>query len=199
MIKKAFTIKKSQSCDCILFIAIKITFFTNERSQKYREALGLTQEEAAQLLQVPKSLIGMFEIGQRDLNTKTKLQLITLYNLVQEKQESVTTFNESKLPISVLKQEFLENEYQLQFLERKLKQSKNKFEKHIKKLQLVAILETQTAVNTSQNFTTVLKRNAERGVQKHGLQEQAKLELKIKGHQFFQKELERELKKHKNA
>lgn len=166
-------------------------------AKKYREALGLTQEEAAQLLQVPKSLIGMFEIGQRDLNTKAKLQLITLYNLVQEKQEPVITFNESKLPISVLKQEFLENEYQLLVLERKLKLSKNKFEKYVKQLQLVTILETQTNtdVKTSQDFIAVLKRNAERGIQKHGVQEQAKLELKIKGHQLFQKELERELRK----
>jgi transcriptional regulator with XRE-family HTH domain len=172
-----------------------------KEAQKYRAALGLTQEEAAQLLQVPKSLIGMFEIGQRDLPTKTKLQLITLYNLVQEKQESVITFKESELPISVLQHEFLENEYQLQFLERKLKQYKNKLEKSIKQLQLVAVLETQTNTDakTSQDFTAVLKRKAERGIQKHGLQEQTRLELKIKGHQFFQKELERELKKHQNA
>lgn len=184
MIKKSFTIKKSH-------------FLKMKDAKKYREALGLTQEEAAQLLQVPKSLIGMFEIGQRDLNTKAKLQLITLYNLVQEKQEPVITFNESKLPISVLKQEFLENEYQLLVLERKLKLSKNKFEKYVKQLQLVTILETQTNtdVKTSQDFIAVLKRNAERGIQKHGVQEQAKLELKIKGHQLFQKELERELRK----
>ena len=121
--------------------------------------------------------------------------------MVQEKQESVITFKESELPISVLQHEFLENEYQLQFLERKLKQYKNKLEKSIKQLQLVAVLETQTNTDakTSQDFTAVLKRKAERGIQKHGLQEQTRLELKIKGHQFFQKELERELKKHQNA
>jgi cytoskeletal protein RodZ len=44
-----------------------------QQASKYREALGITQEEAAQLLKIPKSILGMFEIGQRDLFEMEKI------------------------------------------------------------------------------------------------------------------------------
>lgn len=66
-----------------------------EERIKYREAIGLTQDEVAQLLNIPKSLLDMFEIGQRNFSSPIKLQLVTLYNLVQ-KQESKASNSDKK-------------------------------------------------------------------------------------------------------
>lgn len=66
-----------------------------EERIKYREALGLTQDEMAQLLKIPKSLLDMFEIEQRNFSSPIKLQLVTLYNLVQ-KQESKASNSDKK-------------------------------------------------------------------------------------------------------
>lgn len=188
MIKKTFSIKKSH-------------FLKMKDAQKYREALGLTQEEAAQLLQVPKSLIGMFEIGHRDLNTKTKLQLITLYNLVQEKHKPIATIsnkqsNEVELHTLAVQKELLENQYKQKVLERKLEQFKIRFQKSEKLVKLVHILETQVEIEDrpSQDYITVLKRKAANESKKYSTLEQTKLVLKIKGLKSFQKELENYLK-----
>lgn len=66
-----------------------------EERIKYREAIGLTQDEVAQLLNIPKSLLDMFEIGQRNLSSPIRLHLVTLYNLIQ-KQESKASNSDKK-------------------------------------------------------------------------------------------------------
>ncbi|WP_339886719.1 helix-turn-helix transcriptional regulator [uncultured Flavobacterium sp.] len=169
-----------------------------KNASQYREALGLTQEEAAQLLKIPKSILGMFEIGQRDLPETIKLQLITLYNLVQEQQKPVASISTKKLKEDELlkvtvKNELLENQYKQQVLERKLKQCKIRFQKSEKQIKLVHILETQVRVEDrpSQDYINVLKRKAENESKKYSVLEQTKLELKIKGLKSFCKELEK--------
>jgi transcriptional regulator with XRE-family HTH domain len=166
-------------------------------ASQYREALGLTQEEMVLLLKIPKSKLGMFEIGQRDLPIATKTQLIALYNLVQEPQREPDVSAEEKKKYDEalglqIKKELLENEYKLLVLERKLEQYKIKYQKYSKQKRLVNILENQ--VNEKQSFSkdmiTVLKRKAERNLEQCSLLEQTKLEIKIKGHKSFQKELE---------
>jgi transcriptional regulator with XRE-family HTH domain len=175
-----------------------------KNASQYREALGLTQEEAAQLLKIPKSMLGMFEIGQRDLPVVIKLQLITLYNLVQEQHSPIakrttTKSDEVELIASAINKDYLENKYKLQVLERKLEQLKIRFQKSEKLGKLVHILETQVKIEDrpSQDYITVLKRKAANESKKCSKLEQTKLELKIKGHKSFQKELENYLKRTK--
>ena len=167
-------------------------------ASQYREALGLTQEELAQLLKIPKSMLGMFEIRQRDLPATIKLQLITLYNLVQEQQKPVASNSTKKLKEDQLlrvtvKNELLENQYKQQVLERKLEQCKTRFQKSEKQIKLVHILETQVRVEDrpSQDYINVLKRKAEKESKKYSVVEQTKLELKIKGLKSFRNELEK--------
>ena len=174
-----------------------------EERIKYREALGLTQEEAAQLLKIPKSLLGMFEIGQRDLSSPIKLQLVTLYNLVQ-KQEEATASNPNHKANAVeeltleVKKELLETQYKQQALERKLTLCKSKFQKSEKLLQFVHILETQVEkkARPSQEFINVLKIKAEKEITKYGKLAQTKLELKIRGIKSYQTALEEEMNKY---
>jgi transcriptional regulator with XRE-family HTH domain len=171
-----------------------------KQASKYREALGITQEEAAQLLKIPKSILGMFEIGQRDLPSVIKLQLITLYNLVLDREKATDVSKQNTLSkkeiILVVQEALLENKFNLQVLERKIEQTQNKFQKYCKQIQLVQILESNfnTKEKPSQDYIEVLKRKAERGMQKNSLLEQTKLQLKLKGLKSFQKELEKELK-----
>ena len=167
-------------------------------ASQYREALGLTQEELAQLLKIPKSMLGMFEIGQRDLPATIKLQLITLYNLVQEQHKPIDSnsnkkIKEAELLNVTIKTELLENEYKLQVLERKLEQCKIRFQKSEKQIKLVHILETQIRVEDRppQDYINVLKSKAEKESKKYSLLEQTKLELKIKGLKSFRNELEK--------
>jgi hypothetical protein len=98
--------------------------------------------------------------------------------------------------ILVVQEALLENKFNLQVLERKIEQTQNKFQKYCKQIQLVQILESNfnTKEKPSQDYIEVLKRKAERGVKKHSLLEQTKLEFKLKGLKSFQKELEKELK-----
>lgn len=58
-----------------------------EQSIKYREALGLTQDQSAQLLKIHKSLLGTFEIGQRDLSGPIKLQFVHVLETEVEDEE----------------------------------------------------------------------------------------------------------------
>ena len=173
-----------------------------EQRIKFREALGLTQEEAAQLLKIPKSLLGMFEIGQRDLASPIKLQLVTLYNLVQ-KQESKASNSDKKEKDSPeltleLKKELLEMQYNQQVLERKLELFQSKYQKSEKLLQFVHVLETEVKKQErpSQDYIEVLKIKAEKEVIKYGTLAQTKLELKIRSIKSYQKELKVEVKKY---
>jgi transcriptional regulator with XRE-family HTH domain len=173
-----------------------------EQRIKFREALGLTQEEAAQFLKIPKSLLGMFEIGQRDLSSPVKLQLVTLYNLV-EKQESKASNSDKKekyfqeLTLE-LKKELLEMQYKQQVLARKLALFQSKSQKSEKLLQFVHVLETEVKKEErpSQDYIEVLKIKAEKEVAKYGTLAQIKLELKLRSIKSYQKEIKVEVKKY---
>ncbi|AWM14123.1 hypothetical protein DI487_09860 [Flavobacterium sediminis] len=175
-----------------------------KEARQFREALGLTQEEAAQLLKIPKSRIGMFEIGQRELPVKAKLRLVTLYHDLQKQEallQSATneTF-EKEAYVAFLELELLENQFNRQVLERKLEQSKEKYQKSLKLSRLTTLLEqdTKETEKPSPAFMEFLKRKARNGMQKHGLPEQAKLALKLKSYHSFQQELEKELKQYRS-
>ena len=172
-----------------------------EERIKYREALGLTQDEAAQLLKIPKSLLGMFEIGQRDLASPIKLQLVTLYNFVQKKATATNPNHQANAVEELtleLKKELLETQYKQQVLEKKLATFHSKLKKSEKLLQFIHILETEVdkEAKPSQDFINVLRIKAEKEVIKFGITAQTKLELKIKGNKLYQKVLEEEVNKY---
>ena len=175
-----------------------------KEARQFREALGLTQEEAAQLLKIPKSKLGMFEIGQRELPVKVKLRLVTLYHDLQKQETLLQSANhetfESEAYVAFLERELLDNRFNQQVLERKLAQFKEKYEKSLKLSRLIPLLENdkEETEKPSATFIDFLKRKARNGIQKHGLLEQAKLALKLKSHHNFQQELEKELKRYRS-
>lgn len=169
---------------------------------KYREALGLTQEEAALFLKIPKSLLGMYEIGQRPLSSTIELQLIKLYNLVQKQEPDVSNSDkkvkENQEHVSELNKELLEIQFQKLVLERKLALFQSKFLKSEKLRNFVRVLETevQEEERPSQDFVNVLKVKAGKEFIKYGTLAQTKLELKIRGITWYQAALEEEVKKY---
>ncbi|WP_432672680.1 hypothetical protein [Flavobacterium sp. SM2513] len=171
-----------------------------EHRIKYREALGLTQDVAAQLLKIPKSLLGMFEIGQRPISSSIELQLVRLYILVQKQGPYVPNSDKEAADIHKhvleLKKELRETAYKQQVLERKLALFQSKHQKSEKLLTFVHILETEVKIEErpSQDYIYVLKRKAERAFSKYGTLAQTKLELKIRGFSGYHKALQVELK-----
>lgn len=169
---------------------------------KYREELGLTQEEAAMFLKIPKSLLGMYEIGQRPLSSTIELQLITLYHLVQQQEPNVSNSDkkakEIQEHVSELNKELREIKFQQLVLERKLALFQSKFLKSEKLRNFVHVLETEVKeeARPSQDFIYVLKAKATRESTKFGTLVQTKLELKISGIKWYQAALEEEVKKY---
>jgi transcriptional regulator with XRE-family HTH domain len=168
----------------------------------YRDALGLTQEEAAMLLKIPKSLLGMYEIGQRPLSSSIELQLITLYNLVQQQEPNISSSDKKAKDIQEhvleLNKELLKIQFQQLVLERKLAIFQSKFLKSEKLLKFVHVLETEVKKEErpSHDYINVLKVKAEKECIKYGTLAQTKLELKIRGIKWYQKALEEEVKKY---
>jgi transcriptional regulator with XRE-family HTH domain len=173
-----------------------------EQRIKYREALGLTQEEAAMFLKIPKSLLGMYEIGQRPLSSTIELRLITLYNLVKQQEATVSSSDKITKDIHEhvleLNKELLEIQFQQLVLERKLALFQSKFLKSEKLLNFVYVLETEVKKEErpSQDYIRVLKVKAEKESTKYGTLAQTKLELKIIGIKWYQEALEEEVKKY---
>lgn len=169
---------------------------------KYREALGLTQEEAAMFLKIPKSLLGMYEIGQRPLSSTIELQLITLHNLVQQQELNLSNSDQKAKEIQEhvleLNKELKEIKFQQLVLERKLALFQSKFLKSEKLRNFVHVLETEVKEEErpSQDFIHVLKVKAAKESAKYGTLAQTKLELKIRGIKWYQEALEEEVKKY---
>lgn len=173
-----------------------------EHRTKYREALGLTQEEAAMFLKIPKSLLGMYEIGQRPLSSTIELQLITLYNLVQQQETNVSNSAEKAKDtqeyVLELNKELREIQFQQLVLERKLALFQSKFLKSEKLRNFVHVLETEVKEEErpSQDFINVLKVKAVKESTKYGMLAQTKLELKIRGITWYKAALEEEVKQY---
>ena len=169
---------------------------------KFREELGLTQEEAAMFLKIPKSLLGMYEIGQRPLSSTIELQLITLHNLVQQQELNLSNSDQKAKDIqehvSELNKELREIKFQQLVLERKLALFQSKFLKSEKLRNFVYVLETdvQEEERPSQDFINVLKVKAANDSTKYGTLAQTKLALKIRGIRCYQEVLEEEVKQY---
>lgn len=169
------------------------------RPNNFRQALGITQEEAAILLKTTKSQIAMFELGLRELPTAKMLKLVTLYNHVKNKQQDATTLTDSKegnvKSIAMLEQELKNNQAKILLLNRELERLKAKHQKSVAALELVALLETELPKKEqpSPEFIALLRRKALKGIEKNGVSVQLKCELAIKASQLYQKEVKKEL------
>lgn len=179
---------------------ITTTYFIEDmiKAHHFREALGLTQEETATLLKIRLSQLSMFEIGQRDLPANVTLQLVQMYNHVQDKQQEklehvVIRDDETKIA-EIIAKELLDNRHAQMQLERKIKEMENKYRKSVSALHLAEYLESQPA--NQEIFDTglidLIRRKAIIGIEKYGLPTQVKYTLRLNALQHHQAALEKE-------
>ncbi len=173
------------------------------KTNNFREALGLTQEETAMLLRIGMSQLAMFEVGQRDLPAQAMLKLVKMHNYVQNKQQE-----ELKHPFlktehvkitKILEDELIGNQLKQLALERKINDFKSKYQKSLSALQLVEYLETQVPNQEvyEKEFAEMIRAKAIRGIEKNGLTIQTKLNIKLNALRLHQKALEKELERYK--
>ena len=62
-------------------------------TQQLREQLGLSQQDLAQYLSITVSLLGMYEIGKRDLPTAALVKLAAIELLLNQKEFSFDELN----------------------------------------------------------------------------------------------------------
>lgn len=170
------------------------------KPHKFREALGLTQEETAMVLKIAISQLAMFETGKRDLPTAAILKLGTLYNYVQSKEnekpkDSALKAEAAKIAI-LLEEELLVNRHGQIQLERKISRLKNKYQKSVSALKLVECLETQFS-KPDKGLNEIIRLKAVKAAEKNGLLVQIKWDLKLKALQQYQKILQKELIRYK--
>lgn len=173
------------------------------KNRDFRTSLGLTQEEAAFLLKITKSQLGMYELSLRELPATKMLKLVLMYNHVQKKLQEKVTLPDDKSQnakcIAILEHEYQGTEIEIHLLKRKLGKIQAKYQKSVSAGELALYLETelQEDERPSKDFIQMLHHRAKSGIEKYGKAAQLKCELALKKAQQYQKELKRELERFK--
>lgn len=118
-----------------------------------RNMFGLTQQETAILLNVTRTQLSMYEIGQRDLPTTAVLKLaavtVHLQNTKEPSDESKKLLKmEQEKTQEWLKRERLNLEYKKLTLERKITAMENKRKECFAALEVVAFLQSASGQNS---------------------------------------------------
>lgn len=169
------------------------------KAKDFRSALGLTQEETAMLLQITQSQLAMFEIGQRDLPPNALLQLVQMYNHVnnkeQEKWKHPIVLDDNARIREMILQELRDNEHAQLLLQRKIDNLKKKCQKNLSALLLAEYLQSkpQEHENIDTELAEIIRRKAIEGIEKNGVPAQTKHTLKLTALQHYQKELQKKL------
>ena len=103
-----------------------------KKNTSLRSLLGITQEEAAQLLQTTRSQLSLYELGKRDLPTKSFVKLAKLWVHVEQAnkipKEAMPYFKEQEIKWQEqLQKDIEENQFQQMMLQRKIQKIEGKF------------------------------------------------------------------------
>ena len=164
----------------------------------FNKELLITSEEMAMLLQTTRTQWSMFEIRQRSLPVKSLgrlTKLIALSNSISvgnSKKEEVLKQEATKK--KVLEVDLKEVLYKQKKFERKLNQSKKKYEAAMNTLDFVELVQTQ---NENDYFEVgaldIIKTNAIRTLKTHNLFKLTQLEIKLASLQVEKELIEKEM------
>ena len=169
------------------------------KNRDFRTSLGLTQEEAAFLLKITKSQLGMYELSLRDLPATKMLKLVLMHNHVQKKlQEKVTQPDDKSQNakcIAILEHEYKSTKIEIHLLKREMEKIQTKYQKSVSAGELALYLETelQKDERPSKDFIQMLRHRAKSGIEKYGKAAQLRCELKLKAQQQQQEVIKNEL------
>ncbi len=128
----------------------------NPKNNALRKTVGLSQEELAQILNVSRSQLSLYELGKRNLPVEAIEKLVSLINAMQSteplrdalsKEETLQKFNQEK----VLNQLVLKNKHQQLITTKKIKSFENK------QNQLFSIKKAIQILNNEKHNKSVLK------------------------------------------
>lgn len=163
-------------------------------SSDFRDALGVSQEEAAMLLGVSRSQFSLFELGKRSLPTTAMVAYVEMWTYVQEQvnkkesEDAHTVLDKEKVKMFI-ETELAQTLYKQKFLQKKILATRAKFNKAQAALHLVEYLKSKG--NSKQdNFSRVLEMNAQKKLEKHGILAQTKLEIELKSVESYYKQLQ---------
>jgi transcriptional regulator with XRE-family HTH domain len=149
------------------------------------DVLGLNQREAARLLQVSRSQLSMYELGQRDLPLSAKVLLTTMVDQAQQRKSAPTV-----LPVLAQqeqrKQLWLERQLKLNTfrqlrVSRVLDKMEQTYAAQLKVLELVAHLKETNANDSKeyQGFLKSLENKAYKKIAQTGLPQLLQWQIKL--------------------
>ncbi len=149
------------------------------------DLLGLNQREAARLLQVSRSQLSMYELGQRDLPLSAKVLLTTMVDQAQQRKSAPTV-----LPVLAQqeqrKQQWLERQLKLNTfrqlrVSRVLDKMEQTYAAQLKVLELVAHLKETNANDSKeyQGFLKSLENKAHKKMAQTGLPQLLQWQIKL--------------------
>lgn len=148
-----------------------------------RAQLGITQEEAAELLGVSRGQLSMYELGKRDLPTHALVKLATLTNHVSDamnkrKDAGVDIKTQQKVSNSIIEEILAKHELKKRQLERKLKKIIRNEQKAFAAMQ-VALYEQKNNKEAQKNTVANLLWQSERKLAQNNWQVQLACQYEI--------------------
>lgn len=150
-------------------------------TQQLREQLGLSQQDLAQYLSITVSLLGMYEIGKRDLPTAALVKLAAIELLLNQKEFSsdALDFLEQNQVLHV-KEILKKQEERLRFKQMKAQRSLDEvMKKYNQSSNLFRLAKDNTTPPATQ--MVALLQQATHGIEDYGVVTQLQLKIKLQG------------------
>lgn len=148
-----------------------------------RKQLGLTQEEASEILGISRGQLSMYELGKRDLPTHALVKLATLSNHVSDamnkrKDAGIDKKVLQKASVTIIEELLAKHELKKRLLERKLKTMIANEQKAFAAMQ-VAIYEQENNKEAGKNELDHLLSQSEKKLARNNWQEQLACQYEI--------------------
>jgi transcriptional regulator with XRE-family HTH domain len=157
-----------------------------ETKKSIRSLLGITQEEAAQLLGVTRSQFSLYELGKRDLPVAAKLQLVAMWSYIDQQKAMPAAMaalqQEQQTKIeALLAKQLVEQQYKEYQLKKKIARVEKRYQSGIAALMLVEHLKNQDQTKMENPLWDSITNTACRTVEKNGLHVQEQYKIKLQG------------------
>jgi|GEM_PF-6010748 len=161
-----------------------------------RQELGLSQQEMATYLGIPRSTYTMFESGKRSLPTAANAVLVEAYAFLhQRKIRLAARPNDAVLPVAADNKDSIHffnnlisnNKFQIQNAQPTLKKLQEQYEAHCKTLELIAASSIPAEPTIQSLGAKVIASILRRDLKQYDLNAQLRLEFKIR---VMEKEVE---------
>ncbi len=190
-------------CSILFVLKNMLQSISMKNKKTISKQLGISQKTIAELLMISRVQYALYETGKRDLPVTSKLQLAKMLSFNQEAisndQEKAMQHYQTEKIQAIIDQEFIVNKHKQLLADKKLKKMEEKYYAALSALRLVRFLESETNalhVN-SKKLLKSIKAKALEDMEKNGIHQQAKLQLKSEFLQFYNKELQSKLQNFK--